>query len=330
MNATYRCKKSYVFIGILGTMFAVLPLAMLYIVFFDPPPHRELWAAIVMTPACLAVLLLTGVGGPYVVVLAIRHRLIVCGDKITSVNALGTAEIDLPCVTEARWKRGQNGGRLLLRTELTKLRIDFDNYSADAARELIRFFRFRLPEAIQTNWEPYWTFAWGFFDKPDPARREEFAAETRALRRRLAIWVSLGMIVIAAVGFFVWRSTGDCTRTLGSIGALLVILPIALGIRADRGRISDQSKAPRRVHPFQAIALAIMLATMPLGLLIMAMGNWGGRVVFYAGEAVVVASGVIAWVFAVIGCISQDARQRRARKEAARLAEQEYLQPPKT
>ena len=206
----------------------------------DPRPGPSL---AVLNIIALGPILLLGVGGPWMILESIRNRLTVRDDRVTKVSAFGTTEIDLRCVTEARWKRRQGTGRLELRTETGKLCIDFPLYPAADARQLIRFFRARLPESIQTNWEAYWANAWQIFDEPDPGRREEFAAATRALRRRMAVWISLGTVLIVIAGVIAWRITGDA-KALCSIALCIFLLP-ALFFRADRGKIGDRPERAR-------------------------------------------------------------------------------------
>ena len=108
------------------------------------------------------------------------------------------------------------------------------------------FSALRLPETVQSGWEKYWNFSWHFFDLPDPARREEFAEKTRAMRVRLAIFVLVGVVVAVGVGVVAWRFTGNVYDMLRSLMAVF-ILPIVFLLRADRGKISGTIDVGLRV-----------------------------------------------------------------------------------
>jgi hypothetical protein len=69
--------------------------------------------------------------------------------KFVSRGAIAKSMIDLTSVTEARWIEGN---RITLRTRSDRLTIYFGNFEPTEALWLIRLFRSRLPESIQTNW----------------------------------------------------------------------------------------------------------------------------------------------------------------------------------
>ena len=227
-------------------------------------------------------ILLLGVGGPCLIVRAIRHRLTIAGDDVESVGVFGTRRINLTQVGKARWRIGTDGGKLVLQGSGGKLAVEFSAYPSAQARQLIKFFRLRLPEAVQSGWEKYWNFSWHFFDLPDPVRREEFAAETRAMRLRLAVFVLLGVVVAVGVGSVAWRFTGNVNDMLRSLMAVF-ILPIVFLVRADRGKISGTIDVRPKVPKLMTVALAIFSLALFAFLLLAIFDVPGRNAVFLAG-----------------------------------------------
>jgi hypothetical protein len=323
MNATFRCKRLIKYVGLGCTVVGVVFVGMLYLALNEDDPNAKPWAGFALAAISIGPILLLGLGGPYILAAAIRHRLTIDGDKVESVGVFATGRIDLALVAEARWRISRDGGRLTLIGPSGRLKIDFSDYPSDDSRRLIKFFRLRLPEAVQRGWDKYWSFTWPLFDVPDPARREEFAEKTRALRARLILWFVVGMMLVVAAGVVLWRYTGDATRTLGLPLFLLTIaiVPLLLVVRADNGKISEKTDPRRNITALPALpaaALVVFMLTFCLCTVFRIFDIPGIKALLFSGS-------VIGAVLAVIGARLSERRAKRARAEGAKLAEKEYM-----
>jgi cation transport ATPase len=249
-----------------------------------------------------------------------RHSLTIEGGRVLSVGMVRSTCLELDTVLDARWRRYGGYGRLGLRTASEKLAIDFGDYRPEQARELIRFFRHRLPQDIQQGWERYWEFYWRRFDEPDPARREHFALETRWLRRRMLLWVSLGTGLCASLGLALWWWTGDAQSLRGIVLSLL-FWPVVWLIRADRGKIAE--KVPEQLSANAAVIVGLILLglTLTVVLAFAAFAIPGGQTTYGIGV-------LGSLLLILLGVAIEHRRIERSRDEAARLAEIEYMGAP--
>ncbi len=325
MNATYRRKRWLISLGLLATLFGVgFAVAGTCLLGVEPNPGSPPWAMAVMAIAVVGSTLLCGIGGPWTIAEVIRHRLTIDGDNVTQVQIFRTKEVNLARVVEAQWRISQGGGRLVLKTADEELRLDFSGYSRSETRQLIKFLHLRLPAAVQKGWEKYWSYAWPMFDVPDPTRREESAEETRRLRRRLVIWLLLGVSLTIVGTILLWVYTGD-VKSLKGLAFLVFLLPILLlcFVVSAGGKVAAHPDVRRGFNPsplvFIGLAVLILsfLAAIPFAFLDM-------RTVC---QFILIGGPVFACLLMLIGLQSRGRRIRETRSLAAKLAEQEYMQP---
>jgi hypothetical protein len=286
----------------------------LCLVLHEPNPSPSLAGTVFLIVMGSGVVLLLTVGGTYGLVGALRHRLTIRGDCVESVAAFSTRQIRLSEVDEVRW---QFAGGLVLKSSSCKLKIDLSLYSRQQTRELIGFFRLQLPESIQTGWNRFWRIKWRLFDDPDPARREQFVAKTRALHRRLLAWFLAGGVAIVAVTIVVWHYTGSWSALVG-LPVLMVLATTVLAVRADCGKVADKFDLNLRLSPILLAGLISFLLFVPISVTFAAFDLPGGKVLFFTGSG-------FGYVLVAAGVFQQRRRMEDASEQAARMAEQEYM-----
>jgi hypothetical protein len=326
MNATYRYKRWLIGLGVLGAAMGVgFAVAGSSLLMTEPNPGSPPWAMAIVAVAAVLSTLLCGVGGPWIIAEVVRHRLTIDGDNVTQVLVFRTKRINLAEVVEARWRIGQDGGYLRLKTPDEKIKLEFYGYSRNETRRLVKFLRLRLPAAIQKGWEKYWAFTWRMFDVPDPARREEFAEKTRCLRRRLLVvlLLSSGVLVFMAVAVSFYARN---VESLKQLVFLFLLLPIIYVVSAGRGKIAEHPdvRCSSDVSPLVLIGvIATMLipcAAIPFAMLDMPI----------TGRSVMIGGAALGCLLVIIGSWRRDRKTRQTQSLAAKLAEQEYMQPEPT
>ncbi|MBN2024745.1 MAG: hypothetical protein JW809_18345 [Pirellulales bacterium] len=296
-----------------------------------------LGAAFAIAMACVCgVYFIAGLGG----------RLTVSPDRVEWTSRFRRRQVSLSQVVEARWRRES----LLLRTPREKLSVGFGDYPARQQPELIRFFRFALSEDVQHGWERFWLENWGLFDRPDPDD-PAYWAEWRANRRRLDTYFALGLVLMAVT--FVWQWTLGVQNSNPLFwrqwsglplfyGFLWCIVHFAVtprkgnsvgGIVAPNCRpIHRQYPPPSTDHDLWFI-LPFLLAFYVLILVVGGALQWAGwhmaaAIEMWAGGCALLLALFVA-VFIVSRRMKPWQREREAwRREAARLAEQEYMTRP--
>ncbi len=132
-----------------------------------------------------------------------RHRLTVSQSHVEFQGVWKTRRIVLDDVREFRWRKIGSVGRLTLKTSNNKLGVDLGEYGNDASRKLIRYFRFRLPQEIQKNWQPFWKQYWRLFELPDES--DSGTAELFATRRRMdRLFLIGGFASVFVLGYIWW------------------------------------------------------------------------------------------------------------------------------
>jgi hypothetical protein len=330
MNTTFRCRRYVGWLGLACTAGTGAFVGLLYMALHEEcrsaPPCGDL-GLVLISAGPIALL---GLGGPYMIAYAIRHRLTIGGGNVELTGVFGTRQIALADVAEARWRMGKDGGRLTLKGRAHELRIDFGGYPPDDARRLIRFFRLGLAEDVQRGWEEYWNSTWRLFDAPDPARREEFAEKTRALRARMLAWILLGAVLCVAAAVVVWLYTGNARGFAMLLLYFPVLLLFALLVRADRGRIAEKTVMPPQRLPIAMVAggmlfLMLVMLVLTIFMILGAIGASTVRILLYSGTAVAGAAILAGAVLSAFSSSSRNSGLVRAKTAAARLAEQEYM-----
>jgi hypothetical protein len=321
VNRTYHLKWSVLALGV-GTFFGLgaAGIGLIAFGFGGARPANGAGRALAVRVALAAVPLFFSTTGCVLVLAWFRHRLTVSDTAVESVGILSTRRVEFGDALEARWRRYGTLGRLRLRTATETLVIAFSEYPCGQGRELVRFFRHRLGRDIQVGWERFWRLYWPRFDEPDPARHEHFARETRLLRRRLIVWLSLGTALCVAVGLAVWRWTGD-PQALRGMALFLIFWPCAWLAKADRGKIAE--RAGMRMSANAAIVIGLVLFGLDWAAwLVCAFFKLpAGRLFFFAGVP-----GSL--VLIILGIVAERRRLDRMVPQAARSAEIEYIGPP--
>jgi hypothetical protein len=145
-----------------------------------------------------------------------------------------------------------NPKRIDLQTTDGNLIVSFQELSPEEAKELISFFRRRLPDAVQKNWDRFWEFNWKCFDEREPIPPEEIAAEQRSLKRTWLWSLSICLILLVVGDIFAWRYTEDAKwlwqPVVAGIGfAAMGYVFVRLGKRNDatRGRLMKTYPTPK-------------------------------------------------------------------------------------
>jgi hypothetical protein len=310
MNATYRCRRGLVWLGLMGIAVGAVLAAVGS--GGSPPDTRAIVLTLLIASGSLWI-------GSARLLRAWRHRLVVTEVEVEYVGILSTRRIALEDVLEARWVRGGTAGVLSLKTSSDTINLSLGIYVQPVRRELIRFFRLRLAEPIQHNWEKYWRYHWRQLDEPDPAKAEVFAEQTWALRRRLHLWCLLGALIVVPVAVVVWQYTGDATP-LRRVTLLLLLWPLVFFARAERGRVAEQCSLRPRVRPPVMAGEIILLLTWIVALPLAAFMTPSARIVFHGGLA-------CHTLLILVGTIGPLIQIERFRSEGAKLAEQEYMRP---
>ena len=151
MDQTYHTARGY-FYRIVGALVVVVGLlAIVPFVWADAPPGTKTIAVTVCVGVCMFVAGLCAWG----LMRCLRHELHVSDEAVEVCGLGGARRVVLDEVREAQWGCLGESRTLKLGGPGGKLKIDFLFYDRRARRELIRFFRQRIPEARQRNWERF-------------------------------------------------------------------------------------------------------------------------------------------------------------------------------
>ncbi|MCC6126426.1 MAG: hypothetical protein IT426_15820 [Pirellulales bacterium] len=153
-----------------------------------------------------------------------RYQLHVSDDAVEKTGIFRHRAIDLNDLTAAQWlPLSDFRGRLVLRTSERKIAIGFRDLPREQAHELVMFFRHRLPESSQKDWNRYWEKNWRTFDELEKLSPEEIAAAKQASKRFLIRWCSFGWIMLVIGDFVAWRYTGEKKWLVQPLGAFIIL-----------------------------------------------------------------------------------------------------------
>jgi hypothetical protein len=322
MSATYRPSRWQILAGLLTIPFGIAAgIAGVCLFLSEPEPGAPPWRPTVVAIFCVFPVLLCGVGGLLMIVDVLCRRLIIDGDSVTQVGIFRTKQINLAEVVQARWRLG---GAVILKTLAGTMKVDISGYRGGEARQLIKFFHLCLPAERQRGWEKFWEMKWRSFDEPDPTRREEFAEATRRLRRRYWMWLAVGVALVFITTIVLWCCTGDADnlRGLAFLVLLLPVLALTQCVSAG-GKIAAQTELSRTANasPLLVTGCVVLmlgfLGAIPFALL--------GTPI--AGRTVMLGGALLGCLLVVIGSRVQERKVRPIRSMAAKLAEEEYMQP---
>jgi hypothetical protein len=229
MNATFRLRRSYLALRVLGTLFfATMAVVSVLGIYFEAPADRRA-AGLAVGLGFAAFWLLLAAFGVWVLLAYWRERLAVHDAEIDHVGVIRRKRMRVPDMVSARWRCWPAGGSLVLKSNSTRLVIYFDNFAHDERRQLIRFFRESVPISLQTGWELFFVRV----GRPQAHRTRQLEktapgeGEVLLTRRRLDTHFLAGTLLVAATGVFVYHVTGDA----GVFAKLAVIPAIWLLVR---------------------------------------------------------------------------------------------------
>jgi hypothetical protein len=196
-----------------------------------PPAHRTALAIV-----CFGLLLYVGGVCLSALLRTIRHQAVVSDQALEVSGLWGTKRIALDSVDEARWGCLGESRTLVLRTPAQKLKLEFSFYDRPNRRGLIKFFRLRLTEAAQRNWQRFWAATWRVFDEPAPPDAEWLAAKA-SLRIRLCLLYYPSAVVLVPLGAAVWWWTRH-DWVLAVMALLLPLWPVCHFAAPPRGKVA--------------------------------------------------------------------------------------------
>jgi len=331
---TYRVKRSRVLMWLVGfVMFgsiaAFFGLLLAAPEFVDARPAtgvgvvvgRGLFTAFAVTiSCCFLVALVIELGG----------RLTMSQNWVEWADLFRCCRVDLSQVVEARWRWGNE---LRLRTPQAKLTIDFGAYPPPQPAELIRFFRFALRTDVQSGWEAFWRMNWTRFDKADRNDPDDLAAK-QALRRRINVYLAALPVLVGAVFLYQWSSgLGEQDPLFWRHWLILslgfAILLVFLAFVCFRMEPPKHGPIQKRHQPPSEDRVAWLAAGFFVALLAVFLGRLGLQQAGWPIAAEVVTWPLVLAVFVVLVTVmsAHSNRTNAWRREAARLAEQEYMSP---
>jgi hypothetical protein len=195
VTRSFRLKRSYLYLS-LGALALFVPLWGICAGFFI--------AAVMQGKPLLPLLAISlfFLGIPsffvalsgYLLAACFREGLTLNSEGIEARGVFSTKRMSWAEIVEARWRMGLG---LVLRGPKGRLKISFDNYARDEAREQITIFRRSLPKPVQRGWNRFWRMAWRLFDEPETPEIE--AADRARLRRRMDLIFLTGTVAVLGV-----------------------------------------------------------------------------------------------------------------------------------
>lgn len=309
MNAEFRLSRSLFGLGVLCTaFFAAMAVVSVLGIYFEAPPERRP-AALVAGLGIAGFWLAFTMLGVWLLLAYWRHRLTIRDEQIDYVGVIRCKRIRPPEIVSARWRCWPQCGSLVLKTVTARVAIDFGDYGAENARQLIRFFRESVPLPLQTGWELFYVRI-GKRAARAARQLEETApgvGEVLLTRRRFDAYFLIGMLLAGATAVYVYHRTGD-----SSVFAKLVGIPaIWLVVRfmcPRKGMVAKRATGDSRSR-FVLIAYLWLFGGMACCLLLKAFFP-DVAALFLIAFAVVTFPGIFAGMWML------DRRQRREEQEA--------------
>jgi hypothetical protein len=332
MERSYRMKRSYFYLGLTWVIICSLILCILVPLSFlnktCPPRMGYFFASVGLFFLAIAT---------YLLVVSIRHRLCVTEKGVERRGIFKTQSIDFEHLTEARWGCYSELGKLILQTPDDKVVVEFAEYSREQGRELVRFFRYRLPEPMQREWERYWHHYWPKFEEPDTSNPEENREATRKMRLRLFYIFLSGYFLIALCAFFVWRylhplmEFSEIRRQIGGIlgnAFLLLILGgwMIYSVSGAVGKVRKQYPLERKGEGLMKFGFVGALMAMPVCL---GLSLWLGifSLKYTAGFIICILLMLFFVILMFQGMHKTEKSVKQWKAEGAKIAEELYMKP---
>ncbi len=322
MNGTYRFDRRNLWTA-WGCIVCSLLMIGAFVVGASTPPHdRRLLFILICGP--VPVLMLCG--GIYLLLAIKRCRLVVDEKHLESQGVWTTRRIALDEICSARWRISD---RLVMKTLESQVSVNFNDFSSDDQRTLVKFFRCRLPREIQHDWESYWSREWRLFDLSDPsAMAPEIRAEHIRSTRRSSDWLFLyGCFLTITTTLAIWLVSGNTE----SLRPMMLLVPLAAWWLWNRkhvrlpGKIRARFPCEQKTNVLVVVGLTLFAIALPLLLAFMAldMESYSTALMVVLGAAFVVF---------YLGIIVESIRSGKQRKnqdaEIASLVEKEHIAIP--
>lgn len=152
--ACYRLSRPHLILGIVSTtLFLAMDVGSVYAAYWniDGSFLRPKLAALIFGIfwSCMTLL------GLWLILAYFRERLFVSSDAITQQGCLTRKTIDVSNVIQIIWKRIPQGGRVIVRSHLAKIKIYLANFTGDERDDLVQYFHDTFAAEIQTGWSRF-------------------------------------------------------------------------------------------------------------------------------------------------------------------------------
>jgi len=309
----FRVKRSYrymsaaflaLFIPLWGVCLAVFVLAV-----------AKGNSALVLLAASIVLLGIPGLFvalGAYSLAACLREQLSLGPEGIEARGVFSTKSMSWVEVVEARWRERD---ALTLCAPDKRVKINFDAYAANDARDMIAIFRRSLPKRIQRGWGRFWIGVWRLFDVSETP--EIAAADKARLRHRLDFIFLIGTVLAVAVSVAAVFVVGRWE--LFTVPAVLAGLWLGLrDCHTPPGPIAKSLGLPAEANKLILVGFLVFVLLLPLrfafDLLELFIPKWIANLVMIAA-LIVVCVGVSRW----------QARRWPHVKRGAVLAQKQYF-----
>ena len=194
-ETVFRIRKGYRNIGLVClTFFVLVGVGSAYGMWIDAPHNRRVYLVVFVS-------LFWGfwsILSVWILLACWFERLTIQDGNVVQQGVIGKKTIDLPDVTEARWRPAKSG-RITLRSLAEQMTLHLDNFEPHERLWLIRYFRNALPDTIQHGWDLFcYKVAMPLREHDAPTNRTPDPDEVKLTRRRWD-WYFVPFTVLAAI-----------------------------------------------------------------------------------------------------------------------------------
>ncbi len=309
MNATLRLRTTYRNQGLgFFPLFLAWFVGSLFAAADTPHP--------VLAMVVLGTVPLLMAGFSVLMVLAYWQQVLTIeGEHLTYQGVFHFKEINLADVTVARWRNWPgHDGSLVLRTDATRLVIDFSNYDTDQREPIVALVRSVLPPEIQVGWN---LFSYRIERQAKRAGQTKPGPDEILLRRDR--WDRLfgpALVLMGLVGIAFWWITAKPGYLALPVAPLIFWAMMRFSTPAE-GMIAGKVRLPKEPETIRNIGF--ILTWMLLGFGGLAVNAYLRPGVAELDPILVV--GLLVWI-GVLGveAFRDSRRQSRRDREAADLA----------
>jgi hypothetical protein len=136
-----------------------------------------------------------------------RAELTIQGTRVAAQGIVRFREIGLLDVTEARWRTRPVGGSVVLRSESTRLSVEFGNYETEESARIVQHLRSVLSPEVQTGWNLF-AYKTALLE-PRSVRMKPDPDEVLRRRERWDRYLAPTLVVTGLAGIAAWRIAGE-------------------------------------------------------------------------------------------------------------------------